>query len=72
MRGCKLESLIKIDSKGWKKVYSVCMEFCVIEKGMWLIGGKWKGLIIYYLKDEFVRFNDFVWMFCGVSKKMVD
>jgi len=39
---------------------------------MRLIGGKWKGSIIYHLKDEPVRFNDLTRMLGGASKKMVD
>lgn len=67
-----MESLVEIDSKGRKKVLNVCMELCVIEKGMCLIGGKWMGFIIYYLKDGFVCFNDLMCMLGGVSKKMID
>ncbi|KAF7772483.1 hypothetical protein PMAN_b0036 [Pseudoalteromonas marina] len=48
------------------------MEPCAIEKGMRLIGGKWKGSIIYHLKDEPVRFNDLARMLGGATKKMVD
>ena len=39
---------------------------------MRLIGGKWKGSIIYHLKDQPVRFNDLVRMLGGASKKIVD
>ena len=67
-----MESSIKTDSKGRKKVYNACMEHCAIEKGMRLIGGKWKGSIIYHLKDEPVRFNDLTRMLGGATKKMVD
>ena len=67
-----MESSIKTDSKGRKKVYNACMEPCAIEKGMRLIGGKWKGSIIYHLKDEPVRFNDLARMLGGATKKMVD
>ena len=67
-----MESSIKTDSKGRKKVLNACMEPCSIEKGMRLIGGKWKGSIIYHLKDEPVRFNDLARMLGGASKKMVD
>ncbi|WP_419146742.1 winged helix-turn-helix transcriptional regulator [Pseudoalteromonas 'SMAR'] len=67
-----MESSIKTDSKGRKKVYNACMEPCAIEKGMRLIGGKWKGSIIYHLKDEPVRFNDLTRMLGGATKKMVD
>ncbi|MAG76263.1 MAG: transcriptional regulator [Colwelliaceae bacterium] len=67
-----MESSIKTDSKGRKKVLNACLEPCAIEKGMRLIGGKWKGSIIYHLKDGAVRFNDLSRMLGGATKKMVD
>lgn len=67
-----MKTSIKTDSKGRKKVLNTCLEPCAIEKGMRLIGGKWKGSIIYHLKDEPVRFNDLARMLGGASKKMVD
>ncbi|MDU0112906.1 helix-turn-helix domain-containing protein [Psychrosphaera aquimarina] len=67
-----MESSIKTDSKGRKIVYDACMEPCAIEKGMRLIGGKWKASIIYHLKDSPVRFNDLTRMLGGATKKMVD
>ena len=67
-----MKSSIKTDSKGRKKVFNACLEPCAIEKGMRLIGGKWKGSIIYHLKDQPVRFNDLSRMLGGATKKMVD
>ena len=67
-----MESYVKTDSYGRKKVISPCLEPCAIEKGMRLIGGKWTGSIIYHLKDGPVRFNDLARMLGGASKKMVD
>ncbi len=67
-----MKSSLKTDSKVRKKVLNACTEPCAIEKGMRLIGGKWKGSIIYHLKDEPVRFNDLTRMLGGDSKKMVD
>ncbi|ALU41455.1 MULTISPECIES: helix-turn-helix domain-containing protein [Pseudoalteromonas] len=67
-----MESVVKTDSKGRKKVLNACLEPCAIEKGMRLIGGKWTGSIIYHLKDEPVRFNDLARMLGGASKKMID
>ena len=67
-----MHSRIKTDSYGRKKVLNVCNEPCAVEKGMRLIGGKWKGSIIYHLKDQPVRFNDLTRMLGGASKKMVD
>ena len=67
-----MESYVKTDAKGRKKVINVCTEPCAIEKGMRLIGGKWTASIIYHLKDEPVRFNDLSRMLGGASKKMID
>ncbi|ALU44908.1 winged helix-turn-helix transcriptional regulator [Pseudoalteromonas rubra] len=67
-----MESVVKTDSKGRKKVLNACLEPCAIEKGMRLIGGKWTGSIIYHLKDEPVRFNDLTRMLGGASKKIID
>lgn len=67
-----VKSRVETDSKGRKKVFDECTEPCAIEKGMRLIGGKWKGSILWHLKDEPVRFNDLTRMLGGASKKMVD
>jgi len=67
-----VESRISVDNKGRKSVANVCSEPCAIEKGMRLIGGKWKGSLIYHLKDGPVRFNDLARMLGGASKKMID
>lgn len=55
-----------------KKAGEVCLQPCLIERGMRLIGGKWKGSILYHLKDGPVRFNELARQIGGASKKMVD
>ena len=67
-----MESYVEIDPRGRKLAIDACTEPCAIEKGMRLIGGKWKGSIIYHLKDQPVRFNDLSRMLGGASKRMVD
>ncbi len=67
-----MESVVKTDAKGRKKVLNACLEPCAIEKGMRIIGGKWTGSIIYHLKDQPVRFNDLARQLGGASKKMID
>ena len=67
-----MDSEVKVDEKGRKTVVNACTEPCAIEKGMRLIGGKWKGSLIYHLKDGPVRFNDLARMLGGASKKMID
>ena len=50
----------------------VCTEPCPIEKGMRLIGGKWKGSILWHLKDGPVRFNELARTLGGASKKIIN
>ncbi|MEL7310575.1 MAG: helix-turn-helix domain-containing protein [Pseudomonadota bacterium] len=52
--------------------FESCLEPCPIERGMRLIGGKWKGSILWHLKDEPVRFNELARQLGGASKKMVN
>lgn len=62
---------ITTDSGGRKVVAEPCLEPCPIERGMRLLGGKWKGSILWHLKDGPVRFNDLARQMGGASKKMV-
>ncbi|MGD1853684.1 MAG: winged helix-turn-helix transcriptional regulator [Leptolyngbyaceae cyanobacterium] len=62
---------ISTDDKGRKVVAEPCLEPCPIERGMRLLGGKWKGSILWHLKDGPVRFNDLARQMGGASKKMV-
>ena len=62
---------ISTDGKGRKVAAEPCLEPCPIERGMRLLGGKWKGSILWHLKDGPVRFNDLVRQMGGASKKMV-
>lgn len=62
---------ITTDSNGRKIVAEPCLEPCPIERGMRLLGGKWKGSILWHLKDGPVRFNDLARQMGGASKKMV-
>ncbi|MEL6780036.1 MAG: helix-turn-helix domain-containing protein [Cyanobacteria bacterium J06597_16] len=62
---------ISTDSNGRKVVAEPCLEPCPIERGMRLLGGKWKGSILWHLKDRPVRFNDLARQLGGASKKMV-
>ncbi|NIB40640.1 helix-turn-helix transcriptional regulator [Pseudomaricurvus alkylphenolicus] len=64
--------VVQTDARGRKTVLDACTEPCAIEKGMRMIGGKWKGSILWHLQDEPVRFNDLTRLLGGASKKMVD
>lgn len=50
----------------------LCMEPCPIERGMRVIGGKWKSSILWHLKDEPMRFNELARQLGGASRKMVN
>ena len=63
---------IETDGKGRKRAIQPCLEPCPIERGMRVLGGKWKGSILWHLKDEPVRFNDLARQLGGASKKMVN
>jgi DNA-binding HxlR family transcriptional regulator len=67
-----MKASIVVDEKGRKRVIEPCLEPCPIERGMRLIGGKWKGSILWHLKDGPVRFNDLSRQLGGASKKMVN
>jgi DNA-binding HxlR family transcriptional regulator len=49
-----------------------CASPCAIERGMRVLGSKWKGTILWHLQDGPVRFNDLCRMISGASKKMID
>ena len=61
----------KVARKNGSGTYETCDEPCPIERGMRLIGGKWKGSILWHLKDGPVRFGDLARQLGGASKKMV-
>ena len=67
-----MKATVSIDPEGRKTVSEPCLEPCPIERGMRLIGGKWKGSILWHLKDGPVRFNDLTRQLGGASKKMVN
>lgn len=50
----------------------LCDEPCPIERGMRIIGGKWKGSILWYLQDGPLRFNELARLLGGASRKMVN
>jgi DNA-binding HxlR family transcriptional regulator len=63
---------IKTTSNAEKINLQSCEEPCLIERGMRVLGGKWKASILWHLKDGPVRFNELSRMLGGASKKMVD
>ena len=68
-----MSSTIEIasDEEGRKQATEPCLSPCPIECGMRILGGKWKGSILWHLKDKPVRFNDLARQLQGASKKMI-
>ena len=66
-----VKARVELGPDGKKSVVNVCTEPCPIERGMRIIGGKWKGSILWHLQDGPVRFNDLARQLGGASKKMV-
>ena len=54
------------------RVLTGCTEPCPIERGMRLIGGKWKGSILWHLRDGPLRFNELARELGGASRKMIN
>ena len=54
-----------------RKETPTCSDPCPIERGMRVLGGKWKASILWHLKDGPVRFNELARTLDGASKKMV-
>ena len=46
-----------------------CSDGCPVEAALEQIAGKWKGLIIYHLLDETLRFNELVRRVGGVTQR---
>ena len=68
----KIDKRVQANKKRRKTVVKSCSEPCPIERGMRLIGGKWKGSILWHLKDEPVRFNELSRLIGGASKKILN
>ena len=62
-----LEQTTKTKKKG-----DPCLKPCAIERGMRIIGGKWKGSILWHLQDKPIRFNELARQIPGASRKMIN
>lgn len=45
--------------------------YCPVELTLDLIGGKWKGIIIWYLKDKTLRYNELKKQITTISEKVL-
>ncbi len=44
---------------------------CPVETTLEVIGGKWKVVILYWIRDETLRFSDLKRKICGISERML-
>ena len=65
------ELVIEEGPRGRKRAVTPCDQPCPIERGMRVLGGRWKGSILWHVKDGPVRFNDLARQLGGASKKML-
>jgi DNA-binding HxlR family transcriptional regulator len=55
-----------------KRKVTDCAEGCPVEAALDIIGGKWKGVILYHLlKDGTLRFGEIHRLLPGVSQRML-
>ncbi len=48
-----------------------CIPGCPVEAVLNIIGGKWKGVILYHLLTKTVRFNELRRLMPGVTQRML-
>ena len=48
-----------------------CSEGCPVEAALNVIGGKWKGIILYHLLSETMRFNELKRLMPGITQRML-
>jgi len=48
-----------------------CRFECPVEAALDVLGGKWKGLILYHLRDETRRFNELKRIIPGITQRML-
>ncbi len=48
-----------------------CSFGCPVEAALAVIGGKWKGIILYHLNNETLRFNELKRLIPGITQRML-
>jgi DNA-binding HxlR family transcriptional regulator len=51
--------------------YSSTFEGCPVETTLDVIGGKWKGILLYHLIDDKKRFNEFRKLYPRLTQRML-
>ena len=50
---------------------SICNFSCPVEAALEVLGGKWKGLILFHLRNEPRRFNELKRLIPGITQRML-
>ncbi|VAW97550.1 Transcriptional regulator, HxlR family [hydrothermal vent metagenome] len=50
---------------------SACNLVCPVEAALEVLGGKWKGLILFYLRDNTRRFNELKRLMPNITQRML-
>ncbi len=58
-------------TKDMTKTDQICFEKCPVETALEVLAGKWKILILWYLKDEKKRFNELQKLLPSITQKML-
>lgn len=61
-----------LESEPCAVVPGTCTSPCPIERGMRIIGGKWKSSILWHLREEPQRFNDLARQLSGATREMIN
>lgn len=48
-----------------------CVPGCPVEATLDLIDGRWKGVILFHLRDETLRFNELARRLTGITQRML-
>lgn len=60
-----------MDTKGKNRHVNYDRSACPVEATLELIGGKWKGIVLYYLLDERLRFSELERKIGCVTQRML-
>ena len=54
-----------------ERIYDVQPTGCAMTTALEVIGGKWKGIILYHLRDDKKRFNELMRLMPNITQRML-
>lgn len=55
----------------YERIYDVQPTGCAMTTALEVIGGKWKGIILYHLRDDKKRFNELIRLMPNITQRML-